>query len=136
MRLDENAGQDGRRVTRTSNINGVEKPITPEGAAALSTVPVNFTDATVETWYALCTSVDEWCGVHRLDLATAIDAGATVLALLDQAAPPAGPSKERIDAPGSSWRSQARTGRGRAAGLSVLGGRVDLVSRSRDRGTS
>ncbi|WP_412075486.1 hypothetical protein ACLF6K_06065 [Streptomyces xanthophaeus] len=98
VRLDENAGQDNRRVTRTYNINGVEKPITPAADEALSVVSANLTDATAERWHALCTSVDERYGVYRLDLTAAIDAGATMFA--------------------------------------PLGGTIDLVSRSRDGGTS
>ncbi|MEU9267248.1 hypothetical protein AB0E04_17610 [Streptomyces sp. NPDC048251] len=139
VRLDEGTGEDERRVTRTYNVNGVEKPITPEADDALSAIPANLTAATADTWHALCTSVDERYGVYWLDLAAAIEAGAAALALLDQAVPPTGPSEEGIDGPGSSRRSQAGTGRGRAvraAVLSVLGGRIDLVSRSRDRGTS
>lgn len=86
-------------MTRTYNVNGVEKPITPEADDALSAIPANLTDATAETWHALCTSVDERYGVYRLNLAAAIEAGGAALALLDQAAPPTGPSEEDIDGP-------------------------------------
>ncbi|KAB7835915.1 hypothetical protein [Streptomyces mobaraensis] len=139
VRLDENAGRDGRCVTRTFNVNGVEKPIAPEAAAALSTVPAYLSDATAEIWHALCTSVDERYGVYRLDLGAAIDAGATALALLDQAVPPTGPSEEGIDGPGASWRSPAGTGHGRA---DACGRTVSARGQGRsgepltDRGTS
>ncbi|MGW6602855.1 hypothetical protein [Streptomyces sp. NPDC055036] len=106
VRLDEGAGQDNRRVTRTYNINGVEKPITPAAAEDLSAVSANLTDATAETWHALCIWVDERYGVYQLNLAAAIDAGATTFALLDQAAPPTGLREAGIDGPGSSWRSK------------------------------
>ncbi|MFM9539991.1 hypothetical protein [Streptomyces turgidiscabies] len=92
VRLDEGTGKDERRVTRTYNVNGVEKPITPDAHVALSAISVNLTDATAETWHALCTSVVERYGVYWLDLAAAIEAGDAALALLDQAAPPTGPS--------------------------------------------
>ncbi|MGW0670699.1 hypothetical protein [Streptomyces sp. NPDC002746] len=84
-RLDEGTGKSDRRVTRTYNINGVEKPITPAADAALAAVTVNLTNATAETWNGLCTSVDERYGVYQLDLAAAIKAGTATLALLDQA---------------------------------------------------
>lgn len=82
VRLDEGTGEDERHVTRTYNVNGVEKPITPEAHVALSAIPVNLTDATAETWHALCTSMNERYGVYWLDLAAAIEAGAAALALL------------------------------------------------------
>ncbi|WP_331753493.1 DNA cytosine methyltransferase (plasmid) [Streptomyces sp. NBC_00637] len=85
VRLDKGTGKDERRVTRTYNVNGVEKPITPDADNALSAIPANLTDATAETWHALCTSVNERYGVYWLDLAAAIEAGAAALALLDQA---------------------------------------------------
>ncbi|WP_434598279.1 recombinase family protein [Streptomyces sp. A5-4] len=85
VRLDEGPGEDEQRVTRTYNVNGVEKQVTPETANALSAIPANLTDATAETWHALCTSVDERYGVYQLNLAAAIEAGAAALALLDQA---------------------------------------------------
>lgn len=91
-RLDEGTNQDGRRVTRTYNVNGVEKPITPAAGAALSAIPANLTDATAETWHALCIWVDERSGVYQLDLAAAFEAGVATLALLDQVTPPTGPS--------------------------------------------
>ncbi|WP_405814564.1 hypothetical protein OG241_08185 [Streptomyces sp. NBC_01390] len=100
VRLDEGAGKDERRVTRTYNVNGVAKPITPEARVALSAISVNLTDATAETWHALCTSVVERYGVYWLDLAAAIEAGAAALALLAQPAPPTGRSEEDIDGPG------------------------------------
>ncbi|KOT51131.1 MULTISPECIES: hypothetical protein [Streptomyces] len=93
-RLDGGTGRGDRRVTRTYNVNGVEKPITPAAADVLSTGAANLTAATAETWHALCTSVDERYGVYRLSLVAAIEAGAAALALLGQAAPPTGPSKE------------------------------------------
>lgn len=85
VRLDEGTGQGDRRVTRTYNVNGVEKPITLAADDALSAVSANLTDATAETWHGLCTSVDERYGVYRLDLVAAIKAGTATLALLDQA---------------------------------------------------
>lgn len=99
VRLDEGVGQDNRRVTCTYNINGVEKPIVPAADEALSAVATNLTDATTKRWHALCTSVDERYGVYRLDLTAAIDAGATMFALLDRAAPSNGPNEEGIDGP-------------------------------------
>ncbi|MFD4242749.1 hypothetical protein ACFWP3_14280 [Streptomyces sp. NPDC058525] len=78
VRLDEGVGQGNRRVTRTYNINGVEKPIVSAAGEALSAVATNLTDATAKRWHALCTSVDERHGVYRLDVTAAIDAGATV----------------------------------------------------------
>ncbi|MEU5662037.1 hypothetical protein [Streptomyces longwoodensis] len=84
-RLDAGTGKGDRRVTRTYNVNGVEKPITPEAADALAAAAANFTDATGETWHALCTTVNERYGVYQLDLVAAIQAGAATLALLDQA---------------------------------------------------
>ncbi|MDX3694701.1 DNA cytosine methyltransferase [Streptomyces europaeiscabiei] len=84
-RIDEGTGEDERRVTRTYNVNGVEKPITPEAKDALSAIPANLTTAMAETWHALCTSVNERYGVYWLDLAAAMEAGAAALALLDQA---------------------------------------------------
>ncbi|MFJ9378869.1 hypothetical protein [Streptomyces sp. NPDC101455] len=85
VRLDAGTGEDEPRVTRTYNVNGVEKPITPEAKDALSEISGNLTDATAETWHALCTSVDERYGVYWLDLAAAIEAGAAALVLLDLA---------------------------------------------------
>ncbi|MER5984286.1 hypothetical protein [Streptomyces sp. NPDC001787] len=84
-RLDGGTGRGDRRVTRTYNVNGVEKPITPAAADVLSAAAANLTDATAETWHALCTTVNERYGVYQLDLAAAIKAGTTTLALLDQA---------------------------------------------------
>ncbi|MFF3730841.1 DNA cytosine methyltransferase [Streptomyces sp. NPDC002476] len=84
-RLDGGTGRGDRRVTRTYNVNGVEKRITPAAADVLSAAAANLTDATVETWHALCTTVNERYGVYQLDLAAAIKAGTTTLALLDQA---------------------------------------------------
>ncbi|MFE7117656.1 hypothetical protein ACFU99_19795, partial [Streptomyces sp. NPDC057654] len=89
VRIDEDAGKDERRVTRTGNVNGGEKPITREAAGALSAVSANLTVATAETWHVLCMSVDERPGVHRLNRAAAIEAGAAALALCDQATSPA-----------------------------------------------
>ncbi|MER6520039.1 hypothetical protein ABT246_24695 [Streptomyces sp. NPDC001553] len=109
VRLDEGAGQDNRRVTRTCNINGVEKPITPAADEALSAVSANLTDATAERWHALCTSMDERYGVYRLDLTAAIDAGATILSLLDQAALPTGPSDPGGTASCATRMQSART---------------------------
>ncbi|WP_405824239.1 hypothetical protein OG705_29210 [Streptomyces sp. NBC_00838] len=106
IRLDEGAGQDSRRVTRTYNINGVEKPIAPAAGATLSAAAANLTDATAETWHALCIWVDERYGVYQLDLAAALKAGAAALALLDQAAPRTGANAAGVDGPGSSWRSK------------------------------
>ncbi|MDW4912599.1 hypothetical protein [Streptomyces californicus] len=82
-RLD--AGTGDWRVTRTYNVNGVEKPITPAAADVLSAATANLTAATAGTWRVLCTTVNERYGVYQLDLATAIQAGAATLALLDQA---------------------------------------------------
>ncbi|MFI8091492.1 hypothetical protein ACIF9R_24760 [Streptomyces sp. NPDC086080] len=48
----------------------------------LSAIPANLTDATADTWHALCTSVDERYGVYRLDLQAAMDAGRAALAVL------------------------------------------------------
>ncbi|MGW0868893.1 hypothetical protein ACWD3Z_00210 [Streptomyces sp. NPDC002740] len=80
VRLDEGSYDDERHVSRTYNVNGVEKPITTEADDTLSTIPANLTDATAATWHALCTSVDERYGVHRLDLQAAMDAGRAALA--------------------------------------------------------
>ncbi|MFC4507818.1 MULTISPECIES: hypothetical protein [Streptomyces] len=80
VRLDEGSNDDERRVSRTYNVNGVEKPITPEATDALSAIPANLTDATADTWHALCTSVDERYGVYWLDLQAAMDAGRAALA--------------------------------------------------------
>jgi hypothetical protein len=85
VRIDEGTSEDERRVTRTYNVNGVEKPITPEAKDALSAIPANLSTATAETWHALCTSVNSRYGVYWLDLTAAIEAGAAALALLDQA---------------------------------------------------
>ncbi|MGW0920613.1 hypothetical protein ACWD3J_16550 [Streptomyces sp. NPDC002755] len=82
VRLDEGSYDDERHVSRTYNVNGVEKPITTEADDTLSTIPANLTDATAATWHALCTSVDERYGVHRLDLQAAMDAGRAALAVL------------------------------------------------------
>ncbi|WP_331759259.1 hypothetical protein [Streptomyces anulatus] len=84
-RLDGGTGKGDRGVTRTYNVNGVEKPITPAAADALSAAAANLTDATAETWHGLCTTVSERYGVYQLDLAAAIKAGTATLALLDQA---------------------------------------------------
>ncbi|MGX1895580.1 hypothetical protein ACWIHQ_19175 [Streptomyces anulatus] len=81
-RLDERTGRGDRRVTRTYNVNNVEKPITSAADEAVGAVAANLTDAAAERWHALCTWVDTRHGVHRLDLAAAIDAGATVLVAL------------------------------------------------------
>ncbi|MEW1629645.1 hypothetical protein AB0387_19945 [Streptomyces sp. NPDC089173] len=81
-RLDERTGRRDRRVTRTYNVNDVEKPITSAADEAVGAVAANLTDAAAEKWHALCTWVDTRHGVHRLDLAAAIDAGATVLVAL------------------------------------------------------
>ncbi|MEV8544342.1 hypothetical protein [Streptomyces sp. NPDC051572] len=99
VRLDEGTGEDKRRVTRTYNVNGVEKPITPEADDALSAIPANLTDATAETWHALCTSVDERYGVYWLDLAAATEEGAAALALLDQA-------EQEPEEPAELWGSR------------------------------
>ncbi|MFD9868508.1 hypothetical protein ACFXI8_27070 [Streptomyces niveus] len=109
VRLDEGAGQDRRTVTRTYNLNGVEKPIAPAAGTALSAAPTNLTDATAETWHALCIGVNERCGVYELDLAAALEAGASalaLLALLDRAAPCTGPNESGVDDFSSPWRSE------------------------------
>ncbi|MFF4409461.1 hypothetical protein [Streptomyces sp. NPDC001404] len=80
VRLDEGSNDGERHVSRTYNVNGVEKPITTEADDTLSAIPANLTDATADTWYALCTSVDERYGVYRLDLQAAMDAGRAALA--------------------------------------------------------
>lgn len=93
-RLDAGTGKGDRRVTRTYNVNGVEKPITLAAADALSAASAKLTDATAETWHALCTTVSERYGVYQLDLAAAIKAGTATLALLDQAEQgPEGPAE-------------------------------------------
>lgn len=92
VRLDGGTGRNNWRVTRTYNINGVEKPITPAADENLLAVSAHLTDATAERWHALYTMVDERYGVYQLDLTAAIDAGAAALALLDPAVPPTGPS--------------------------------------------
>ncbi|TLS44861.1 hypothetical protein FE633_17060 [Streptomyces montanus] len=80
VRLDEGPNEDERHVSRTYNVNGVEKPITTEADDTLLAIPANLTDATADTWHALCTSVDERYGVYQLDLQAAMDAGRAVLA--------------------------------------------------------
>lgn len=80
VRLDEGSNDDERHVSRTYNVNGVEKPITTEADDTLSAIPANLTDATADTWHALCTSVDERYGVYWLDLQAAMDAGRAALA--------------------------------------------------------
>ncbi|MFF2226868.1 hypothetical protein ACFVV7_26540 [Streptomyces globisporus] len=84
-RLDAGTGKSDRRVTRTYNVNGVEKPITSTAGNALAAAAANLADAAPETWHALCTMVNERYGVYQLDLVAAVKAGAATLALLDQA---------------------------------------------------
>ncbi|MFJ1954428.1 hypothetical protein ACIOGT_24730 [Streptomyces microflavus] len=81
-RLDEPTDRGDRRVTRTYNVNDVEKPITSAADEAVGEVAANLTDAAAVQWHTLCTWVDERHGVYQLDLAAAIDAGATVLVTL------------------------------------------------------
>ncbi|MDX3020083.1 hypothetical protein [Streptomyces acidiscabies] len=83
-RLDEGSDEDERRVTRTYNMNGVEKPITTEARDTLTVIPANLTGATVDTWHPLCTLVDERYGVYHLDLQAAMDAGRAALAAGEQ----------------------------------------------------
>ncbi|MFD7537421.1 hypothetical protein [Streptomyces sp. NPDC059819] len=83
VRLDEGSNDDERHVSRTYNVNGVEKPITAEADDTLSTIPANLTDATADTWHALCTLVDKRYGVYWLDLQAAMDAGRAALAMLN-----------------------------------------------------
>lgn len=82
VRLDEGSNDDERRISRTYNVNDVEKPITTEADDTLSTIPTNLTDATADTWHALCTLVNERYGVYWLDLQAAMDAGKAALAVL------------------------------------------------------
>ncbi|MBL1115398.1 hypothetical protein JK364_23795 [Streptomyces sp. 110] len=82
VRLDEGSNDDERHVSRTYNVNGVEKPITTEADDTLSAIPANLTDATADAWHTLCTSVDERYGVYQLDLQAAMDAGRAALAVL------------------------------------------------------
>ncbi|MFE6939638.1 hypothetical protein [Streptomyces chartreusis] len=80
VRLDEGSNDDERHVSRTYNVNDVEKPITTEAADTLAAIPANLTDATADIWHALCTSVNDRYGVYQLDLQAAMDAGRAVLA--------------------------------------------------------
>ncbi|WP_189845414.1 hypothetical protein [Streptomyces umbrinus] len=80
VRLDEGSNDDERHVSRTYNVNGVEKPITTEADDTLSAIPANLTDATADTWHPLCTSVVERYGVYWLDLLAAMDVGRAALA--------------------------------------------------------
>ncbi|MFJ9900551.1 hypothetical protein ACIQPR_45210 [Streptomyces sp. NPDC091280] len=80
VRLDEGPNEDERHVSRTYNVNGVEKPITTEADDTLSAIPTHLTDATACTWHALCTLVNERYGVYWLDLQAAMEAGRAVLA--------------------------------------------------------
>lgn len=80
VRLDEGSNDDERHVSRTYNVNGIEKPISTEADDTLSAIPAHLTDATAGTWHALCTSVDERYGVYWLDLQAAMDAGRAALA--------------------------------------------------------
>ncbi|WP_327357825.1 hypothetical protein [Streptomyces sp. NBC_01304] len=91
VRLDEGSNDDERHVSRTYNVNGVEKPIATEADDMLSAIPANLTDATASTWHALCTSVDKRYGVYRLDLQAAMDAGRAALAADEESEAPESP---------------------------------------------
>ncbi|MEV8601024.1 hypothetical protein AB0465_14220 [Streptomyces griseoviridis] len=82
VRLDKRSNEDERHVSRTYNVKGVEKPITTDARDTLLAIPANLTDATADTWHALCTTVVERYGVYWLDLQAAVEAGRAALAVL------------------------------------------------------
>ncbi|NUQ96175.1 MAG: hypothetical protein HOY79_06290 [Streptomyces sp.] len=109
VRLDEGSNDDERHVSRTYNVNGVEKPITTEADDRLSGIPANLTDATADTWHALCTSVNERYGVYRLDLQAAMDAGRAVLAVLAAGEEPEGEKSPKLLNPADCTPHTSRT---------------------------